>query len=132
MISRQSFFSSPWRFFDCAANECQKLLFGEWLLQVTVRPMAHHCFSDWRIVYSGDVSEWNTRIMLLHVQEKREAIHQRQEQVRQYEVDPSSSGQQFYCRPTVRRFPAIEPVPEQPRDDNVPDRLLILDQKDSW
>jgi hypothetical protein len=70
-------FSSPWRFSDCAANECQKFLFSEWLQQVTVRSIAHYFFSNLRIVYSGDESEWNTRIMLLHVQEKREPIYQR-------------------------------------------------------
>ena len=70
-------FSSTWRFSDCTANECQKLLFSEWLQQVSVRSVAHYFFSNLRIVYSGDESEWNTRIMLLHVQEKREPIYQR-------------------------------------------------------
>lgn len=70
--------------------------------------------------------------MLLHVEEKREPVHLRQEQVRQYEIDPSSCGQQIHCCSSVRRFPAIESISKQPWDDNVADRLLILDQKDSW
>jgi len=70
-------FSSPWRFSDCAANERQKFLLSEWLQQVTVRSIAHHFFSNLRIAYSGDESEWNARIMLLHVQEKREPVYQR-------------------------------------------------------
>ena len=70
-------FSSPWRFSDCAAHERQKFLFSEWLQQVAVRPIAHYFFSNLRIVYSGDVSEWNARIMLLHVQEKGEPVYQR-------------------------------------------------------
>jgi len=77
MISRQSPFSSLWGFSDCAANECQKLLFSEWLQQVTVRSIAHYFFSDLRIVYGSNVSEWNARVMLLHVQEKREPVYQR-------------------------------------------------------
>ena len=68
------YFSSPWRFSDCAANECQKFLFRERLQQVTIRAIAHYFFSDLRIVYCSNVSEWNARIMLLNVQEKREAV----------------------------------------------------------
>src|ERR1035438_5881037 len=59
------YFSSPWRFSDCAANECQKFLFRERLQQVTIRAIAHYFFSDLRIVYCSNVSEWNARIMLL-------------------------------------------------------------------
>jgi len=70
-------FSSPWRFSDCAAHERQKFLFSEWFQQVAVRSIAHYFFSNLRIVYSGDVSEWNARIMLLHVQEKGEPVYQR-------------------------------------------------------
>ena len=70
-------FSSPWRFPDCAANERQKFLFSEWLQQVAVRSIAHYFFSNLRIVYGSNVSEWNARIMLLHVQEKSEPVYQR-------------------------------------------------------
>ena len=70
-------FSSPWRFPDCAADKRQKFLFSEWFQQVAVRSIAHYFFSNLRIVYSGDVSEWNARIMLLHVQEKSEPVYQR-------------------------------------------------------
>jgi hypothetical protein len=46
-------------------------------------------------------------------------------------VSSLGSGQQFHCCSTVRCFPAIEPVSEKPRNDDVPNRLLVLDQKDS-
>jgi len=68
--------SSPW-LTDCASNECQEFLFSKWFQQVAVRSIAHHFFSDLRNVYAGNESEWNARVVLLHMQEKREPVYQR-------------------------------------------------------